>query len=449
MKFRTSALFRWCVFVSLCILGYCTVLVHSYQVVRQTQPTLYGTSSTFQNQKPKLSIPYLNGKSRKRFSVVLAATSKSKKTTRDGGATGFGSKATSKRIKDDTSSQGGQSSTDTQRGVEDSTIVQLDKWGLPPPTLEDIFPLMSTDTEITPVDSTVQYTANDTTICLKNFYPNNINWNYVTMAGLFDHNDVIKDVSSEHAKMKLRLAHRSPPVLVIDNFLSEKECNDVKRIVTENGNNNVEEGNDTIIRVASKTISQQLALSKRTSTSWFCSYQSIPTVLAKLQHILGVHDLSQCEEPQIVRYDIGQEFTYHYDIIPKEQTSNGGQRVATILIYLNSISKENGGGTTFRDLTNGDSKNTTLSVQPVQGSALIFFPSNQWGQPDDRTLHCSLPMIQDQNDKSDASLLLTSKWILQIWIHETSYTACLPSNQNRIEDAYIDINAASQQFGYI
>ena len=160
--------------------------------------------------------------------------------------------------------------------------------------------------------------------------------------------------------------------------------------------------------------------------------------------------MSRCEEPQIVKYDIGQEFTYHYDILPQEQLTNGGQRVATILIYLNTVSEKNGGGTIFRDLIDGSNDTNSLSVQPVQGSALIFFPSDQFGEPDDCTLHCSLPIIESQNDKSGSSdNLLISKWILQIWIHEKSYAACLPCKQNRIENAYKEINAASRQLGYI
>jgi prolyl 4-hydroxylase len=444
-------MFRWYYFLYFCArIQYCLVQVYGYNVFPKTQQ-LY----TFNDHPPPQKV---YGTKRKSYSLALMATSKSKKASRNVGAIGFGSSNASKRNKD-TTNEG--TSNNVISGIQqqpssmvenDSPTIPLDKWGLPPPTLEDIFPLLSTDVERIPVDPTIQYFVNDTMNSLSNYYPNKINWKYVAMTGTSDHvNDDETVASSGHSKMKLRLAYRSPPVFMIDNFLSEEECKEVIRIVTETEHSSGNGENDTVIRVASKTISQQLALSKRTSTSWFCSYKLIPTVLAKVQHILGVDDLSRCEEPQIVRYDIGQEFTYHYDILPNEQTTNGGQRVATILIYLNTIAKNNGGSTTFRDLITSYNKNTTLSVQPVQGSALIFYPSNQFGQPDDRTLHRSLPIIQDQDDtiSSRDNAAQTSKWILQIWIHETSYTACLPSNQNQIEDAYNGINAASHKLGYI
>ncbi len=403
--------------------------VSSFYVIPKTQSTI-STVSDFHD----------HGTSRRSFIVALAVSSKSKKPNREGSAAmGFGSSATIKGNKDASVMNPVGTPQNSQGGA---TTNKLDKWGLPPPTIEDIFPNIPKDTEIIPVDPTVEYAVNDIQNYLNDSYPNNINWDYVTTSNQ-EHDTMAK--SSGHPNMMLRLAHCSPPVLMINNFLSEEECRNVQRIVTEHV-----EGDDNVIRVASKTISQQLALSKRTSTSWFCTYKSIPTVLAKIQHVLGISDLSRCEEPQIVKYEIGQEFTYHYDILPNEQLSNGGQRVATILIYLNTISEKNGGSTMFRDLIDGSNKNSTLFVQPVQGSALIFFPSNQNGQPDDRTLHRSMPITEDQSNqkRSSISRFPVSKWILQIWIHETSYAACLPSKQNRIEDAYSDINVASSQLGY-
>jgi prolyl 4-hydroxylase len=426
---------------------------------------IHGTTSTTVIDTLNHRITCLHGTYSNRYSFALAATSKSQRAKRNVDAIGFGSSSASKRnTKDSTTTTAtkGDNPSNQQPQLQptDATSVPLDKWGLPPPTLEDIFPLLSSETVLVPVDPTIHYTVNDTRTYLKEYYPKNIHWKHVTMTGMSDQdmNDATDGTTTatttfDHPnKMTLRWAHLSPPVFMVDHFLTAEECHDVQRIVTdrETGSRNGTGRNDEVrndpdvVRVASKTMSQQLALSKRTSTSWFCSYKSIPTVLAKLQHILGVEDLSRCEEPQIVRYDVGQEFTYHYDILPNEQTKNGGQRVATILIYLNTISETNGGSTMFRDLQmDSSNKNTTLSVQPVQGTALIFFPSNQLGQPDDRTLHRSLPIVPNKDISSP------SKWILQIWIHESSYTACLPSNQNRIEEAYDDIDAASRRLGYI
>ena len=52
------------------------------------------------------------------------------------------------------------------------------------------------------------------------------------------------------------------------------------------------------------------------------------------------------EEPQVVRYELGQQFTWHYDAVPPTMKGNAGQRVATILVYLNNV--DNGGCTVFK-----------------------------------------------------------------------------------------------------
>jgi prolyl 4-hydroxylase len=392
-------------------------------------------------------------KQAKRKDTIL--TVKSNKSSGTSSSAGFGQKRTasssSGRNKETVNGHGFNGSIPNQQqrpfhqkddDINHSTI-RLDKWGLPPPTDEDIFPLMSKDTELIPIDPAMNYTISNIQQHLHDFFPNNINWNHMslsTMPATAPLSVSISDqVRSESKEMKLRLVHVSPPVLMIEHFLTEQECFDVQHIVTDSNDST----NDDVVRVASKTISQY-AISKRTSTSWFCSYKSIPTVLSKLQHILSIDDLSTCEEPQIVQYSIGQEFTWHYDEIPISQASNnGGQRIATILIYLNTIPQQNGGSTTFRDLTVGHHTKTLLSVQPIQGSVLIFFPSNRDGKPDDRTLHRSIPIVGNERGNKDIS-----KWILQIWVHERSYTAVLPSN-NRIDDAYSDIDAASRRLGYI
>jgi len=58
-------------------------------------------------------------------------------------------------------------------------------------------------------------------------------------------------------------------------------------------------------------------------------------LLARASQVLNV-SLETIEEPQLVRYRSGQEFTWHYDEVPAPQLSNGGQRLATLL-YVYSI----------------------------------------------------------------------------------------------------------------
>ena len=89
--------------------------------------------------------------------------------------------------------------------------------------------------------------------------------------------------------------------------------------------------------------------------------------------------------------------------------ASGGQRIATLLVYLNDVEEENGGATTFRDL----GKSHYLKVQPKKGSALLFFPA-AGGIPnaplDIRTLHAGEAMTKDSS---------VDKWIAQLWLRES------------------------------
>ena len=57
------------------------------------------------------------------------------------------------------------------------------------------------------------------------------------------------------------------------------------------------------------------------------------------------------------RYRRNEKFTWHLDALSPAESSPemGGQRVATLLVYLTDLSSEEGGATKFRDLsdTNG------------------------------------------------------------------------------------------------
>lgn len=155
----------------------------------------------------------------------------------------------------------------------------------------------------------------------------------------------------------------------------------------------------------------------------------MPTLLAKAHNRLGI-PLLQMEEPQIVRYRTGEEFTWHEDIVPAAQLDNGGQRIATLLVYLNTVNR--GGGTMFRYLK--DTNDEELTVKPKQGTALLFFPAFADGRPDDRTLH-------------KGQVAEEIKWITQMWIHQRAYKPVVPPG-NSHEAAQKDIEQVSKALGY-
>ena len=111
------------------------------------------------------------------------------------------------------------------------------------------------------------------------------------------------------------------------------------------------------------------------------------------------------------RYKQGQFYRPHYDAIDPhtelgaEFVKNGGNRVITVLIYLNDVST--GGCTFFEHLG--------LRVAPKRGKAVVFFPAFTNGDIDPRALHCAEDAVDE-------------KWVSQIWIRQTARVTGRPSD---------------------
>ena len=285
---------------------------------------------------------------------------------------------------------------------------------------------------------------------------------------------------------KVNLLHKSPPVLEIENFFTDEECNEYMAIIAID-NDSSATASYSALQVNSPKFSAE-ALSRRTSTTWFCHYHQVPSLLAKAKHMFTFHDSSSnnnnsnnnnkqpitvnnIEEPQIVRYRTNEEFTWHYDEIPSAQLDNGGQRIATLLVYLNTLDNGNsndndtcddsGGATVFRDLKFNDYNETQLKVTPKRGNALLFFPADVDGVPDDRTLHKGekvkklLHINSQEKVDDDGSVNVrvsnnnnTSKVIAQIWVHEGEYQPAVPSG-NCHEDAHEAVREMERRLGLV
>lgn len=188
----------------------------------------------------------------------------------------------------------------------------------------------------------------------------------------------------------LRLVHADPPVYEIDNFLSPEACDQYIDLALNDG-----------YRVQSKTFSVHTAQA-RTSTTWYVDWAQTAEFLDKGNQLTGF-DFTNFEEPQIVRYETGEKFSWHMDTIPPQYCDNGGQRIATMIVYLNDVGL--GGETCFQDLK--------IQVRPKKGKALLFFPAFLDGTEDDRTMHAG-------------QVAFDTKWIAQTWIHGSSYKMSVP-----------------------
>jgi prolyl 4-hydroxylase len=113
--------------------------------------------------------------------------------------------------------------------------------------------------------------------------------------------------------------------------------------------------------------------------------------------------LENGEGLQILHYRPGAEYKPHYDYFdPKEKGTpsilqRGGQRVGTVVMYLNSAKV--GGGTTFPDVG--------FEVAPVKGNAVFF--SYDKAHPSSKTLHGGAPVVEGE------------KWIATKWLREGEF----------------------------
>ncbi len=106
---------------------------------------------------------------------------------------------------------------------------------------------------------------------------------------------------------------------------------------------------------------------------------------------------------QVLRYGPGEEFRPHHDFFEPGLPSSprllerGGQRVATLLIYLKA--PRSGGQTEFPDIG--------LEVVPVQGNAVLF----SYDRPDSgtKTLHGGKPVVEGE------------KWVATKWLRERAF----------------------------
>lgn len=189
-----------------------------------------------------------------------------------------------------------------------------------------------------------------------------------------------------------------PQVIVLGDVLSPQECAEMiersrhrlKRSTTVNP----ETGQEDIIR-------------NRTSEGvWFQREED--EFIARLdQRIASLMNwpVENGEGLQILHYNRGGEYRPHFDYFPPDQagsavhTAHGGQRVATLIVYLNDVPR--GGETVFPE--------AGLSVAAKQGNAVYFRYMNGIRQLDPLTLHAGAPV--EAGDK----------WIMTKWVREREY----------------------------
>ena len=202
--------------------------------------------------------------------------------------------------------------------------------------------------------------------------------------------------------VRATLRIEQPLVVFLDDVLSHDECDQL-----------IARSRDRLSRstTVDPASGQDAVIEARSSEGTFFPLNADPlieTIDARVSAIMNL-PVENGEGLQILHYHTGGQYTPHYDYFaPSDPGSathvaNGGQRVSSLVMYLNDV--EEGGATVFPELR--------LTVGPKKGAGVYFEYCNSKNQLDHLSLHGGLPVLKGE------------KWIATKWMRQGRY--CLPA----------------------
>jgi prolyl 4-hydroxylase len=197
-------------------------------------------------------------------------------------------------------------------------------------------------------------------------------------------------------EVQVLLNMRSPRLIVFGGLLSSEECDGM-----------IEHAKPRLAR--SETVHNPTGGSEvheaRTSDGMFFERSEFPLcdLIERRIAALVRWPLENGEGLQVLRYRPGAEYKAHHDYFDPAQPGTptilqrGGQRVGTLVMYLNTPTK--GGGTAFPDVG--------VDVAPIRGNAVFF----SYDRPHvvTRTLHAGTPVVEGE------------KWVATKWLREREF----------------------------
>lgn len=194
-------------------------------------------------------------------------------------------------------------------------------------------------------------------------------------------------------ELRVSLSVSTPTIRLLEGLLADGECAELielarprlerAKTVGTDGHSELHEG--------------------RTSEGMFFHLAETPLIERierRIADLLGMPEIHG-EGLQVLHYLPGQEYQPHVDWFAPEQpgyarvTAEGGQRVASVVMYLNT--PEEGGGTGFPAVG--------VEITALRGSAVYF----AYEEGDQASLHAGLPVGRGE------------KWIATKWLRERPY----------------------------
>lgn len=192
---------------------------------------------------------------------------------------------------------------------------------------------------------------------------------------------------------------QAPYVVVLNNFLSQDECQQMIAI-TENKFEDAQ-----VIDPETGEFVQHHARTSMNAGFNRGEHELIDKIEKRIAETIN-WPVENGEGMQVLRYHIGGEYKAHFDFFDANKAGGqknmqvGGQRVGTFLMYLSDV--EAGGATRFPTMN--------FEVRPKAGTALYFGDVLANGVPDEKTLHASVPVVEGV------------KYIATKWLRETAYS---------------------------
>eukprot|EP00257_Ricinus_communis_P021648 XP_015581182.1 prolyl 4-hydroxylase 1 isoform X1 [Ricinus communis] len=197
----------------------------------------------------------------------------------------------------------------------------------------------------------------------------------------------------------------SPRIIVLHNFLSMEECDYLRATALPRL--------QTSTVVDAKT-GKGMKSNVRTSSGMFLSSEERKSPMVQaIEKRISVYSqvpIENGELVQVLRYEKSQFYRPHHDYFSDTfNLKRGGQRVATMLMYLSD--NVEGGETYFPMAGSGECSCggkivKGLSVKPIKGDAVLFWSMGLDGQSDPKSIH------------GGCEVLAGEKWSATKWMRQ-------------------------------
>lgn len=205
-------------------------------------------------------------------------------------------------------------------------------------------------------------------------------------------------IHTDDFEVRVLARYAKPAIVLLERVITDAECDELIELSKQRLEpSQVYTGRGEEVRV-SKTRKSESALFDRKE------HPLIAKLDRRFSQIMQAPE-DHCEALATAHYKVGGFIRAHTDYLtldtmPVQATlARGGQRVATLLVYLNDV--EAGGETRFTEFG--------LSIEPRKGMALYWEFCNQRGEVDPSTMH------------EGCKVTAGEKWIVTKWRRERCF----------------------------